>query len=199
MEAGSSTDPRSPPGSSSQPSSQPGSASRSRTPGSSYSDRFIPSRRGTNLQDSFALLPDSQPRKRDAPQEGAKDDNLDTYTMLLRSELLSEVTHTGRRGTGGLDDLTTDRAQKNLFRYRTVPTARDENAAFALSPVGSDSQRVLCSPRKVPRKISTVPYKVLDAPALQVSRSRSRCPSRAGALAVPTTARRRSPTPPLPR
>ena len=100
-QAGSSTDPRSPPGSSSQPSSQPGSASRSRTPGSAYSDRFIPSRRGTNLQDSFALLPDSQPRKRDAPQEGAKDDNLDTYTMLLRSELLSEVTHTGRRGTGG--------------------------------------------------------------------------------------------------
>ena len=88
--------------------------------------------------------------------------------MLLRSELLSDVTHTGRRGSGGLDELTPERAQKNLFRYRTLPASRDENAAFALSPVGSDSQRVLCSPRKVPRKISTVPYKVLDAPALQV-------------------------------
>ena len=139
------SDPRSPPRTGT-PRSQPGSASRSQ-PGSasSYSDRFIPSRRGVNLQDSFALLPDSQPRKRDAPQEGAKDDNLDTYTMLLRSELLSDVTLSGRRG-GGLDDLTPERAQKNLFRYRTLPAARDENAAYALSPVGSDPQRVLCSP-----------------------------------------------------
>ena len=62
---------------------RPGSSSRQ-----SYSDRFIPSRRGVNLQDSFAMLPDSPPRKRDAPQDGTKDDNLDTYTMLLRSELL---------------------------------------------------------------------------------------------------------------
>ena len=28
--------------------------------GAGYSDRFIPSRRGVNLQDNFALLPDSQ-------------------------------------------------------------------------------------------------------------------------------------------
>ena len=59
--------------------------------------------------------------------------------------------------------------QPRLFRYRALPNSRaDENAAYALSPVGSDSQRVLRSPRKAPRKISTVPYKVLDAPALQV-------------------------------
>ena len=151
--AQSSTDPLSP---SSERSSQ-------RRDGATYSDRYIPSRRGVNLQDSFALLPDSQPQKRDAPQEGAKDDNLDTYTMLLRSELLGN----DGLGTRRSDEMTPERAQRNLFRYRTLPVSRDENAAFALSPVGSDSQRVLCSPRKVPRKISTVPYKVLDAPALQ--------------------------------
>lgn len=159
-DAGSSTDPRTPQGS---------ERSRSHS-GAEYSDRFIPSRRGVNLQDSFSLLPDSRPSKPDAPNEGAKDDQLDTYTMLLRSELLSDVTRGARRGSG-LEDLTPERAQKNLFRYRTMPATRDENAAYALSPVGSDSQRVLCSPRKMPRKISTVPYKVLDAPALQVTTS----------------------------
>lgn len=135
-----------------------------RSPGI-YSDRFIPSRRGVNLQDSFALLPDSPPpKKRDAPQEGGKDDNLDTYTMLLRSELLGDDPQGARRPD---EHAPPQSPQRNLFRYRTQPAPRDENAAFALSPVGSESQRVLCSPRKVPRKISTVPYKVLDAPALQ--------------------------------
>ena len=150
----------------------PGGAGSSR-PSSSrkgkeqYSDRFIPSRRGVNLQDSFALLPDSQPKKRDAPQEGGKDDNLDTYTMLLRSEFLGSEPHARRS-----DDVSPASPQRNLFRFRAMPNSRaDENAAYALSPVGSDSQRVLCSPRKAPRKISTVPYKVLDAPALQVSAS----------------------------
>ena len=128
------------------------------------SDRFIPSRRGINLQDSFALLPDSQTKKRDTPQEGAKDDNLDTYTMLLRSEFLGSEPIGGRRS----DDFAPTSPQRNLFRFRALPSTRaEENAAYALSPVGSDSQRVLCSPRKAPRKISTVPYKVLDAPALQ--------------------------------
>ena len=148
--------------------SRPGSAARK----PEYSDRFIPSRRGVNLQDSFALLPDSQAKKRDAPQEGGKDDNLDTYTMLLRSEFLGSDTNGGRR-TDELSPAVSP--QRNLFRYRAMPNSRaDENAAYALSPVGSDSQRVLCSPRKAPRKISTVPYKVLDAPALQVRHAAER-------------------------
>ena len=171
---------------STRPDTAPASSSSSATPGRSsdplgldmrmppsarkqqqndmYSDRFIPRRRESNLQDSFALLPDSQPKKRDAPQEGAKDDNLDTYTMLLRSEFLGSEPHAVRR-----DELSPVASpQRNLFRYKAMPSSRaDENAAYALSPVGSDSQRVLCSPRKAPRKISTVPYKVLDAPALQ--------------------------------
>ena len=140
---------------------RPNSASRK----PQYSDRFIPSRRGQSLHESFALLPDSQSKKRDAPQEGGKDDNLDTYTMLLRSEFLGSEPHGARR----VDDTSQASPQRNLFRYRAMPawTRADENAAYALSPVGSDSQRVLCSPRKAPRKISTVPYKVLDAPALQ--------------------------------
>ena len=170
-----------------------------RSPGI-YSDRFIPSRRGVNLQDSFALLPDSPPKKRDAPQEGGKDDNLDTYTMLLRSELLGDDPQGARRPD---EHAPPQSPQRNLFRYRSQPAPRDENAAFALSPVGSESQRVLCSPRKVPRKISTVPYKVLDAPALQARRPpRLRCAVPCGHLPSPQTqtrgspARRGTPSPP---
>ena len=145
--------------------------------GVTYSDRFIPSRqRGVPLHDSFALLPDSPgaaPKKRDSPQTvgssdaASKDDNLDTYSMLLRSELLGpdQLPSPSYRSLGA--DQQPSPQQRNLFRFRASPTARDENAAFSLSPVGQDSQRVLASPRKAPRKISTVPYKVLDAPALQ--------------------------------
>jgi cell division cycle 20-like protein 1 (cofactor of APC complex) len=145
--------------------------------GVTYSDRFIPSRqRGVPLHDSFALLPDSPgaaPKKRDSPQTvgssdaASKDDNLDTYSMLLRSELLGpdQLPSPSYRSFGA--DQQPSPQQRNLFRFRASPTARDENAAFSLSPVGQDSQRVLASPRKAPRKISTVPYKVLDAPALQ--------------------------------
>lgn len=37
---------------------------------------------------------------------------------------------------------------------------------YSLSPVRFDSQRMLLSPRKQPRAVSKVPYKVLDAPEL---------------------------------
>lgn len=36
-----------------------------------------------------------------------------------------------------------------------------------MSPVSSKSQKLLRSPRKTARKISKIPYKVLDAPELQ--------------------------------
>jgi WD40 repeat protein len=37
---------------------------------------------------------------------------------------------------------------------------------YSLSPVRYDSQKMLLSPRKQPRAVSKVPYKVLDAPEL---------------------------------
>ena len=38
---------------------------------------------------------------------------------------------------------------------------------YSLSPVKLSSQNMLLSPRKTPREVSKVPYKVLDAPDLQ--------------------------------
>ena len=70
---------------------------------------------------------------------------------------------------------------RNLFRYRSspgsktgsdLPAANGGAGAEGLhSPsgllIGAESQRLLTSPRRAPRKIPKVPFKVLDAPALQ--------------------------------
>lgn len=69
-------------------------------------------------------------------------------------------------------------ASKNLFsfstpsRKRLALTAGAQGAdsptsdRYAMSPIRYESQQLLLSPRKTPRNLSKVPYKVLDAPDL---------------------------------
>jgi len=85
-------------------------------------------------------------------------------------------------------NLTPSTPHKNLFTYnsprhhslasgplspsRTPSSRRSTNLntrseIYSLSPVKFSSQQMLLSPRKVPRAVSKVPYKVLDAPDLQ--------------------------------
>lgn len=83
--------------------------------------------------------------------------------------------------------LTPSTPHKNLFTYmsprhhhvpgystpsrtphgRRGPNLNTRSELYSLSPVRLDSQRMLLSPRKQPRAVSKVPYKVLDAPDLQ--------------------------------
>jgi len=58
---------------------------------------------------------------------------------------------------------------KNLFTYRVGRRSIESNdsSPYSLSPVGLKSQKLLSSPRKATRKISKIPFKVLDAPDLQ--------------------------------
>lgn len=79
--------------------------------------------------------------------------------------------------------LTPSTPHKNLFSYGShqpqslTPrsTSRSERGPninarseiYSLSPVKHSSQSMLLSPRKTPRAVSKVPYKVLDAPELQ--------------------------------
>ena len=58
---------------------------------------------------------------------------------------------------------------KNLFTYRVSRRSIESNdsSPYSLSPVGLKSQKLLSSPRKATRKISKIPFKVLDAPDLQ--------------------------------
>ncbi|XP_052863074.1 fizzy-related protein homolog isoform X2 [Anopheles bellator] len=134
---------------------------------SSY-DRFIPCRANNNWQTNFASIssksnensPQSSKKQRDCG-ENARDSL--AYSCLLKNELL---------GTG-IDDvkLVADEANSNrtgLFKYQS-PTKQDynEQCPYSLSPVSIKSQKLLRSPRKATRKISKIPFKVLDAPELQ--------------------------------
>jgi cell division cycle 20-like protein 1 (cofactor of APC complex) len=65
---------------------------------------------------------------------------------------------------------------RNLFTYMSPKTGTPKSRhganldtrseIYSLSPVRYDSQKMLLSPRKQPRAVSKVPYKVLDAPEL---------------------------------
>eukprot|EP01135_Chromosphaera_perkinsii_P008195 Nk52_evm17s1178 gene=Nk52_evmTU17s1178 len=98
-----------------------------------------------------------------------------TYSLLLQNELL---------GSDTVDMLTDGPSQsqvlrspeRNILSYQnsscsmlesTGRSPSNTNSPFSLSMVGENSQKLLRSPRKTPRKISKTPFKVLDAPELQ--------------------------------
>ncbi|KAH7653485.1 cell division cycle 20-like protein 1 cofactor of APC complex protein [Dioscorea alata] len=129
-----------------------------------YSDRFIPSRAGSN----FALfdLTDTTP---------AREDSSSTYNTLLRSVLF------GPDHVSVIPPSTPDRSAsspsvsssstpspasstpgRNIFRFRSEIPRRSLYHAF------DDELPGFVPPQpKAPRKVSRSPYKVLDAPALQ--------------------------------
>ncbi|KAK9498226.1 hypothetical protein O3M35_004087 [Rhynocoris fuscipes] len=137
-------------------------------------DRFIPNRNGSNWQARFSMLPESKGsagKGRKAREAGCGDAARDgvAYTCLLRNELLGTYIDGVRNHC---DDKRafphTDKP--NLFQF-TSGTENETNiesiAPYSLSPVGPNSQKLLRSPRKATRKISRIPFKVLDAPELQ--------------------------------
>ena len=81
--------------------------------------------------------------------------------------------------------ITPSTPHKNIFNYRSPrpgsgsitpsrtprgqhgPNLNVRSELYSLSPIRYDSQRILETPRKQPRYVSKVPYKVLDAPDLQ--------------------------------
>lgn len=131
----------------------------------------------------------------DADQEDSEDTGSNPTTTaaqsqqnllntLLRSELLGEnespslsalsSTHSRlsstlplREGVNNLRYRSPRQVyQENIFEEAVGPTAVVN--AFSLMPVGSAaSQRLMAAPPKRKRRISKVPFKVLDAPALQ--------------------------------
>ncbi|PWY92740.1 WD40 repeat-like protein [Aspergillus heteromorphus CBS 117.55] len=81
--------------------------------------------------------------------------------------------------------ITPSTPHKNLFNYASPragsahptpsktprsqhgPNLNVRSELYSLSPIRLDSQRILETPRKQPRYVNKVPYKVLDAPDLQ--------------------------------
>ncbi|MED6262165.1 Fizzy- protein, partial [Ataeniobius toweri] len=161
-------------------------AVRSLTPTSSplsspskHGDRFIPSRAGANWSVNFHRINEiekshNQNRKtKDGTTDSNKVDGL-AYSALLKNELLGagiEKVQDPQSEDRRLQPSTP--AKRSLFSY-SVSTKRalpeeDGNTVspYSLSPVSSNSQKLLRSPRKPTRKISKIPFKVLDAPELQ--------------------------------
>ena len=127
---------------------------------------------------------------RDA-NEGTKDHSLLVYSSLLRNEILgaqiedfkelSQVHEDRAKSTNGnvnnghqpntssLPYSPTSVDQRNLFTYRAKRhnIINEATSPYSLTPVSARSEKLLRSPRKASRKISKVPFKVLDAPELQ--------------------------------
>lgn len=164
--------------------------SPSRTPtsgGENVADRFIPKRDFDNWQTRFSMIADVQALSagtKKKENQSAADGNRDAiaYSYLLQNELLGASydgiakSHCDERvkcgdgggGCGGGGGLQA--AQRNLFHYRRRADHlenAESSSPYSLSPVGPKSQKLLRSPRKATRKISRIPFKVLDAPELQ--------------------------------
>ena len=65
----------------------------------------------------------------------------------------------GSNPTPSLTPRSTSRSERG-------PNLNSRSELYSLSPVKHESQKMLLSPRKTPRAVSKVPYKVLDAPEL---------------------------------
>jgi cell division cycle 20-like protein 1 (cofactor of APC complex) len=96
--------------------------------------------------------------------ESTKDENSAAYNQLLRSELLGVRSTALQEKTE--ENIVKSPERKNLFRFKSS-TQMAHDDAFSLSPVAFQSADLFNAPRKVPRKIAKVPFKVLDAPQLQ--------------------------------
>mmetsp|Transcript_35746 Transcript_35746/g.77255 ORF Transcript_35746/g.77255 Transcript_35746/m.77255 type:complete len:476 (-) Transcript_35746:310-1737(-) len=145
------------------------SSSSKRRCGAVYSDRHVPSRAGSNLATGLGLLEGGLGG--DAPggsQENVpanENGGLSLHHQLIRNEVL------GLSGALPTSDVfqasdNRERTSTNLFRF--TPDHRVAlHDPFSLAPVPFHSGELINTPRKVPRKISKVPFKVLDAPQLQ--------------------------------
>lgn len=70
-------------------------------------------------------------------------------------------TYSSRRGSGQPTPQRTPRSRQN-----PIANFNPNSDLYSTSPIHFDSQQLLQTPRKQPRYISKVPYKVLDAPEL---------------------------------
>ncbi|XP_076338563.1 fizzy-related protein homolog isoform X3 [Tachypleus tridentatus] len=138
----------------------------------SYGDRFIPTRAGANWDTSLSMIQDNSksPGQTKKPKDTTTESGKDgiTYNCLLKNELLgADIEDIKEQPEERKAFSPVDR--KNLFQYRVrrSNSLNGSSSPYSISPVSSKSQKLLRSPRKAARKISKIPFKVLDAPELQ--------------------------------
>ena len=102
--------------------------------------------------------------------EGSKDYSLSIYSSLLKNEILGAQIEDFKESSDARGMPLQPSENRNLFSYRPKRQniVNEVTSPYSLTPVSSKSQKLLRSPRKASRKISKIPFKVLDAPELQV-------------------------------
>ncbi|XP_034239903.1 fizzy-related protein homolog [Thrips palmi] len=128
-------------------------------------DRFIPSRRDNSWESRFATFSyapngTTSTYEKTSRENGESRRDGTAYRCLLKNELLG-ANIDSLKGQGNEQP----QESKNLFEY--LPAIPDPPSPYSLSPLSTKSQLLLRSPLKVTQKISTMPFKVLDAPDLQ--------------------------------
>ncbi|RXG70855.1 WD repeat-containing protein fzy-1 [Armadillidium vulgare] len=132
-------------------------------------DRFIPTRAGSKWDVNFALLQenDKSNSKIRKGHDGADGKDGLVYNALLKNELLGANIEDFRDSPEERRALSPVQST-NLYKFSSPKSKREElSSPYSLSPVSAKSEKLLRSPRKAARKISKIPFKVLDAPELQ--------------------------------
>jgi len=90
-----------------------------------------------------------------------------TYNQILQNELLGFTSPSTPQGSFvSAGQSSTSPSTARLFTYSRKQPILDDSL-FSLSPMGMRSQAVLSSPKKIPRKIPKLPFRVLEAPNIQ--------------------------------
>jgi cell division cycle 20-like protein 1, cofactor of APC complex len=87
-------------------------------------------------------------------------------SALLRTELLGENEDPSRSSVLAASNHLRFRSPRQDFQQNFFDPTSVVNS-FSLTPVNNASERLIVTPNKRKRRISKVPFKVLDAPALQ--------------------------------
>ncbi|XP_030387306.1 fizzy-related protein homolog [Scaptodrosophila lebanonensis] len=138
--------------------------------GPSFPDeRLIPQRAGNTWSRNFALNEKVDPKRGNCRRAAAQEDKRNTlYACLLRNEFLgSEIASldackTNDKYRCDVGDYK-ERENTRLYTYRQPR----EPSHQPFAAVNLASQRLLSMPIRPTRKLSRLPYKILDAPELQ--------------------------------
>lgn len=89
-----------------------------------------------------------------------------TLGSMAGPNLTPSTPHKNLFNYGSSAQHTQSLTPRSLSRSERGPNINARSEIYSLSPVKRSSQSMLLSPRKTPRTVSKVPYKVLDAPEL---------------------------------
>lgn len=143
------------------------------------SDRFIPSRDGSNLEEALDILDNAEMYSGRTSSTGSamsslssKLENQEQLNSILRLELLGQHTTALDRTSGSF--LQSPSRPTSVFKYtygspgsNSLTRHSDPLLGPRISSPFHADELASHSAKKATRKIPKVPYKVLDAPSLQ--------------------------------